>query len=138
MKIVIDTNLIFSSFLKKNARELDIIKSSKHDIYFCQFTTLELFKHKEKIVECSKLNEEEIFEAYQLVLKNVKIVVEKDIPKEIIREAEGLCKDIDENDTIFVATSIFLDAKLWSGDSKLSRGLKKKGFDRIIAINDIH
>ncbi|MBA7612476.1 hypothetical protein ES703_19712 [subsurface metagenome] len=44
MKLVIDTNVIFSSFL--NSEELYIIESAIHEVYLCGFTGIELFKNK--------------------------------------------------------------------------------------------
>jgi predicted nucleic acid-binding protein len=56
-------------------------------------------------------------------MKNLKIINEKEIPKEIYNEANFLCKGIDENDTLFVACAIFCNAKLWTNDKKLIKGL---------------
>jgi len=137
MRIVIDTNIVFSALLKKNSKELQIIKSGNYDFYLCQFTTLELFKHKEKIVKISKLEFEEILEAYQLILSSVYIINEKEIPKEIISEAKEICREIDINDTIFVASSIFLNSFLWTGDKKLEIGLLNKKFVKIIKTSEL-
>ena len=48
-----------------------------------------------------------------------------------------LTKDIDENDTMFVALSIKLDTKLWTGDKKLITGLKEKSFSQIIETKEM-
>jgi predicted nucleic acid-binding protein len=48
MKIIVDTNIIFSALLKEDnhyAREL-IKNEEAHDFYAVYFTIVELFKHK--------------------------------------------------------------------------------------------
>ena len=46
-------------------------------------------------------------------------------------------QDIDENDFPFVATAIFLDGYLWTGDKKLYQGLKAKNFNAVYDAADI-
>lgn len=41
------------------------------------------------------------------------------------------------DDIAFVAMSIYLDAKLWTGDKKLIIGLQKYGFKRIITTEEL-
>ena len=45
-------------------------------------------------------------------------------------EAWRLCRDVDENDTAYVALTLGLNGRLWTGDKELENGLRKKGFDR--------
>ena len=61
----------------------------------------------------------------------------KEIPKEIISEAKEICREIDINDTIFVASSIFLNSFLWTGDKKLEIGLLNKKFVKIIKTSEL-
>jgi predicted nucleic acid-binding protein len=88
-------------------------------------------------LEFSKLTEEEVIEQYTLLNKYLITVNEKIIPKEIYLKAFELCKDEDPNDTIFIALSLYLNAKFWSGDVKLLKHLNKKGFNNIIRTNDL-
>ncbi len=48
-----------------------------------------------------------------------------------------LVKDIDPDDIVFVALSLYLEAYLWTGDKVLYKGLKAKGFNRVINTQDI-
>ena len=52
-------------------------------------------------------------------------------------EAFLLTSDVDEDDTPFIALGIELNAKLWTGDKILARGLAKKGTDLIITTADL-
>ena len=126
MKLVIDTNIVFSSFLKANTEEVNIIESGMHEVYLCRFTGVELFNNKEKILKYSELHEEQIVDAYQLLVENTKAIHEYEIPAEVYRQAVELCGGVDPKDAVYVAATLFLDATLWTGDKKLKEGLARK------------
>ena len=132
MRLVIDTNIIFSALLHKKAREFDLIMLGDLNIYVCQFSTVELFKHKDKLLKFSGLTEDELLDNYYLILKKLNVIHERDIQKEVWMRAAELCSDIDPKDTVYVAASMMLDAYLWSGDTKLIDGLVSKGYDSVI------
>ncbi len=67
MDLVIDTNILFSALLKPDSNELKIVTSGKHEIYACQYSVVELFKHKEKLLKLSGLQEEKLIEIYYLL-----------------------------------------------------------------------
>ena len=48
-----------------------------------------------------------------------------------------LCNDIDPKDTAYVALSMELDIPLWSNDKKLIRGLRNKGYEKIVTTEEI-
>ncbi len=133
MRVVIDTNIIFSALLRSNSREIEILENQSHNVFYCQLSTIEIFKHKEKLVTLSNLSEKEIISNYYQVLKHLRPVYEKEIPFEIREQAVKLCDELDLKDAVFVAAAIMLDAYLWTGDKKLRNGLEKKGFTNIIS-----
>jgi len=98
---------------------------------------IEIFKHKEKILKYSKLTESELIDQVYNLLKNVTLINENQIPKEIWQKSFELTKDVDENDTAFVALTEFTDGKLWSLDKKLTIGLKNKGYQKIIGTGEL-
>lgn len=72
-----------------------------------------------------------------LVLSNINIVPENKISEQSWQEAFDLIKEIDEDDTPFIALSIELGAKLWTGDKVLSKGLNTKGINLTVSITDL-
>ena len=137
MKIVVDTNLLFSAVLKKESKIKSLLFNPSYDFYSCNFAFVELFKHKERLIKESKLNEEQIINQLKEILSVVVFVKEEFVPKEIFNTAYILCKDIDEKDTPFVALTMSLGAYLLTGDKKLTDGLKRKGFDRFLSPNEL-
>ncbi len=99
---------------------------------------IELFKHKERIIGLSGLDESEILESFYLVLKYCTFFDEEDIPDSIRKEAAAIVKDIDPKDMVFVASAMTLNAKLWSGDRKLVKALKDKNINLIVQTKDIY
>lgn len=49
-----------------------------------------------------------------------------------------LCKDIDMDDTPFVATNDYVRGRLWTGDVKLLNGLTNKGYKRTVTTNELY
>lgn len=131
MRLVADTNIIFSILLRKNSQEFEILRRDDVEIFIPKFLIIEIFKHKEKMVKLSKLDDNEILEVYYHVLKYCQIFDEEDIPKNIKTQAINLVADIDPKDAVFLASAIALNAVLWSGDKKLLEGLKIKGVEYI-------
>ncbi len=137
MKLVIDTNIIFSTLLKPEAAEFQILRNQYYNILYCQMSTIEIFKHKEKLVALSKLSEKEILINYYGILKHLRPIHEAEIPIEIRKQAASLCVDADPKDVVFVAASIMLDAYLWTGDKKLRTALSQKGYTNTISTAEL-
>ncbi len=89
---------------------------------------MEIFKYKEKIVQASKLTEDEVVRLYYKLIKRLLIVKEDVISKSNWIKAFDLCNDIDESDTLAVALTLQMGGLLWTGDKILRKGLEEKGF----------
>jgi len=139
MKLIIDTNLIFSSISKSDGRIAEIILNPNFHLQLtgCYFSYLELFKYKEKLIKASKLAELEFLDVMYQMLKRIHFFNEGMIPKEVINEAYKLTYDIDEKDTIFIAMGMHFEQKLWSGDKVLVEGLRKKGYNELILTHEL-
>lgn len=91
MKVVVDTNILFSALLRMPNEYATTILLSEHSFYSPKFVFVELFKHKEKIVKYSKLDEDELLELLHRLLKRIRIGEEKQIAESSLREAYELC-----------------------------------------------
>lgn len=58
------------------------------------------------------------------------------ITKASFKKAYNLCKDIDEKDTAYMALTIELDIEFVTNDKELYKGLRSKGFAKVILLDD--
>ncbi len=134
MKVVIDTSVIMSALMSSQGRVADVLMNPMNDFekYSCYFMQVEIFKHKQRILRYSKLEESELLEVVYLTLKKLSLVNENQISSENWQIADELTKDVDSKDIAFVALSLQLDAILWTLDRKLQEHLISKGFTNVV------
>jgi predicted nucleic acid-binding protein len=138
-RLIVDSNIIFSAILNINSRIGQILLTGEdfYEFFAPKYVRNEIFEHEEKIKKIGKLNNQDFLEVYEMVLKNIKILNHSIVPKDEYQNALKLCEDIDPADTAFVAFSLFLKCKIWTGDKKLAQGLTQKGFTEIITTDDL-
>jgi predicted nucleic acid-binding protein len=140
MKFVIDTNIVFSAILNSEGKNGSLIMTS-HEIfefYACEKLRDELTKHHDKLLELSKLSEDQLNQSIYQITNSIIFIEESIIPFEIWLKAANLVRDTDMNDIAFVALSEFLGIKLWTGDRLLMKGLAKKGYTNFITTNELY
>jgi predicted nucleic acid-binding protein len=127
--VVVDTNLIFSALVSNSSKIREILFESNLTFYAPDYLITEIFKHKDKLIKCSKLSENEFFLYFNAIFEQIRFVPTDFIGSESRQKAYDLCKDVDINDIPFIALSVELKIPLWTGDKKLKEGLKLKGFN---------
>ncbi len=139
MKVVVDTNIVFSAILNSHSRIGQIILHSGNSITFYspKYLQLEIQNHFLKIKKITNLCEPEIQELIQILYTKIHFISEELIPKEIIEKADSLTKNVDYDDVMFVALSLHLGCKLWTGDKTLISGLNQNGFTSFISIQEL-
>jgi len=139
MRIIVDTNVVFSALLNSNSHigRLLLDSRDKFRFYSCKYLQKEIHRHKEKIRHYSGLNNDDLSELIALVESRIFFLEEELLPVTIIAEAKEWVKDVDFDDFAFVAIANHLDAWLWTGDKKLIAGLQQKGYSRIISTADL-
>lgn len=139
MKIVVDTNIVFSAILNSTSSIGKILINSKDhfQFYTCDFLRTELLKHRGKLLDLTKLSQQELEELEFLVTENITFINERLLPQKIIITTINLLEGIDLNDTPFVALTRHLKAKLWTGDKKLLLGLQEKKFKNVITTSQL-
>jgi predicted nucleic acid-binding protein len=134
MKIVLDSNILFSAIISGKNLYIDIFRAL--EIYVPDFIFAELSKYQERIIKKTKVKEE--FASFVKDLFSEIVVIPKlAITQESYEKALLLCSDIDPKDTAYLALSIELDIPLWSNDKKLIDGLINKGYKKIITTEKI-
>jgi len=129
MKVVVDSNIVFSALLKSPNQFCDTILLSGDEFYTPKFMFVEIFKHKERIVHQSRLSEEEVLEMlYRLVL-NLHFFDEKLISTRNFLRSFQMVKETDRKDLVFVALAFEITGKLWTSDQLLEKALKQNGFE---------
>ncbi len=128
--VVIDANILFAALMRADTRFGKVILTAQNDLFYIpRFAIIELFKHKERIVQLTNCPEVILLELYYRLLKRLQFMDEDLIAVDSWREAWELVKDIDEKDVSYLAMTIELNARLWTNDMELKNGLKSKGFD---------
>lgn len=139
MKIIIDTNIIFSSLLKTGTTFGQIIFNSDRifEFYCPHYLKTEIRKHWNKIKKISKLTDAQIEESYDSLLTKIQFINEEIIPEKTWLFAENIMRQIDVDDTDFIALTKHLKGKLWTGDLELRNGLRKMGFKDILTTEEM-
>jgi predicted nucleic acid-binding protein len=139
MKVVLDTNIVFSAMLNPGSSIGDIILNSQNALsfYACEYLRDEINDHKNKIIKITGYNDREYDELTFLIYKQIDFFTESTIPFEFWKKAAEFVRDVDMDDINFVALSLFLDIKLWTGDKSLINGLTKKGFRNLITTQEV-
>jgi predicted nucleic acid-binding protein len=139
MKVVVDSNIVFSAMLNPESSIGDIILNSQDTFIFygCEYLREEINNHKDKIIKIAGYDEQEYDEVEFLVYKQVDFFTESTIPFEFWQKAADFVRDVDMDDISHVALSLFLDIKLWTGDKLLIGGLTKKGFTNFITTQEM-
>jgi predicted nucleic acid-binding protein len=140
MKIVIDSNIVFSAILNTQSNIGHLIINGSRFFHFYTVGLLrdEIFNHRAKILRLTGLTENEFNEVYHLVAGKISFVDEILLTDAEIFKANELVAGIDENDAMFVTLNDHLSAHLWTGDKRLLNGLRKNGYSRLFATNDLY
>jgi len=139
MRIVVDTNIVFSAILNSQSWIGQILLHSDKNLRFYspKFLQIEIQNHFGKIRKLTKRPDSEIYELIDILYSKIHFISEEFIQKETLRKADELTKDIDFDDVLFVALSMHFNCKLWTGDKVLMNSLKTKGFKRFVSTQEL-
>ena len=115
--------MLFSALIKDSITRRIILDYEGHFL-FPSFIFEELERHKEELLKKSKMNTRDFNLLLSLLLRKVMIV-----PTEVLfpykKEAFEIIKEIDKDDTIFIACALnYHDSIIWSDDKKLKQQSK--------------
>lgn len=123
MNIIIDSNVLFSALIKDSITRRIILEYTGFFL-FPSFIFEEMEKHKEELLKKSKMNTKDFDMLLSILLQKVMIV-----PTEVLykhrKESYEIIKDIDPDDTLFIACALtYPDSLIWSDDKKLRQQSK--------------
>lgn len=125
MKVVIDSNVLFSALIK-NSITRRIIFEYNGFFLFPSYIFEELQKHKQELLTKSGMNPEDFNKLLALLLKKVKIIPDK-ILLPYREKALEIVKDIDKDDAVFIACALaYPSSIIWSDDKQLKKQSKIK------------
>ena len=134
-KYILDANVVFSALI--NGKQL-FIELFEHNQFFApDFIFVELDKYRKVLLKKSKLPAEELQPYIRKLFHQITVVPAFYIIDEHKIKAWNLCRDIDEKDTAYVALSIDMKYPLVTRDQKLFSGLKAKGFNHVVLLDEI-
>jgi predicted nucleic acid-binding protein len=139
VRVIVDTNIIFSALLNTSGTIGDLIFDSENvfEFYSCDYMRFELEKHWDKLKQISKLTDSELKESLYRLFTKIHFINEELITGKIWLKAEKLAADVDIDDTAFVALTLYLKGLLWTGDKELYIGLRNKGFEKVVATQEL-
>jgi predicted nucleic acid-binding protein len=139
MKLVVDTNIAFSAILNTNSRIANVLLQPQTKLIFYSTSQLlvEIETHRDKLQDLAGYSDHELNAIVDFILGRIKFINVELIPKEIYDMAESITYNVDIDDTEFIALTEFVNGRFWSGDKKLIRGLKGKGWDKFISLQEI-
>jgi len=140
MKIIVDTNIVFSAILNSQGKigQLIINGSKFFTFYTVGLLKDEIGEHKAKILKISGFTNEQFIKSYETITKRITFVDEILISDKELIKALDLVADIDVNDALFVALTNHLNGKLWTGDKKLVAGLQRKGYPKTLSTDELY
>jgi len=139
VKIVIDTNIVFSAILNvdSNISKLILLSGSKYDFYSCEILKAELDLHKSKILKITGYSQQHFHEINYLITKNITFINHHLIGKKDLSNANAVLENIDQKDAPFYALAKHLKAKLCTGDKVLLKGLIAAGYKDTITTSKL-
>lgn len=140
MRVVVDTNIVFSAILNTNSKLGRILLFSPKQVNFYSTEQLlnEIEEHKDKILNLSGYSPEELTRIIQLITRKIRFINVRIISKNAFNIAENLTHDVDIDDTEFIALTEHLKGQFWSGDKALIRGLLKKKWNKFITTDQLY
>jgi predicted nucleic acid-binding protein len=128
--VIVDANIAFKCLVTGRGDLRERIGPGGHPQLFTPgFLFVELFKHKERIQRACGLPDEELLAGIRTLMNQMTFVHEGDIALGTWLEAHRFCKEVDPNDTPYVALTLHLGGLFWTEDAELKAGLRMRGFD---------
>jgi predicted nucleic acid-binding protein len=124
MKLVIDANVLFASFIKNNLTRAIMLKKP-FSFYSPDYLVDEFFEHLEELADKTMISPRTLKGKVKelLRLSDIKLVEKRDF-EEFLDNASKIIPDSD--DVAYVALALKLNCAIWSNDKRLKEQNKVK------------
>ena len=95
----------------------------------------EIKNHQHKILKLTGYTIHQYKDIFQSITSKINFIDDVFISDGAIETEFEFTKDVDENDTLFIALA---NEFVWTGDKKLILGLQAKGFKKIFTTDDLY
>jgi predicted nucleic acid-binding protein len=119
MNIVIDSNILFAALIK-NSTTRKIILEYEGFFLFPSLIFEEMQKHKHELLDKSGMTINDFNLLLSLLIKKVIIIPEEKLLP-FKQQADDLVRDIDPDDSIFVACALAYKGALWTDEKQLKK-----------------
>lgn len=124
MKLVVDTNILFTQFWK-NSFTKKLFTNPNLDLYSPEFALEEIKLHMNEILDKTKISKGEFNKSREELAKLIKFISLNEYSG-FLKNALGLI--LDQEDVDFLALALKFDCAIWSNDPHLKQQNKIKVF----------
>jgi predicted nucleic acid-binding protein len=120
MRFVVDTNVIISALIKDSTRRR-ILFHPHFEFFTPEFVFVEIENNIHEIIEKTGYTQDEFHKMFDEIISNVNVVPKDDFSI-YLTEATEIMKQIDEDDTSFLALALsFKNDGIWSDDEHFQK-----------------
>ena len=114
MKLIVDSSILFAGLIKDSTTRW-LLFHIDAELLTVDFSYHEVKKHQELICQKSKLTEVELFFILNKMREKLTILPNKEVNTRF-EEAYQIMKDIDPQDSMFLAAALAANPHIWSDD----------------------
>jgi predicted nucleic acid-binding protein len=114
MRLVVDTNVIFSALIA-GGKTRELIITADLELYVPEYFFTELMNNKDTVQEKTGLDRRNLDILLNLLFESIHIVPKEEFEDQL-SEATDVIGDTDPDDVPFLALARHLDADIWSDD----------------------
>ncbi len=133
-EFVIDANILISMLISGKASYKPILTYFK--FYTPDYAFDEIEKYKSQIIEKTRLDSQEFQRFTFFIFNHISVFPNFILSNEAIEKAYKIRHDVDIKDISYVALAIEFNCFLLTRDKQLAKGLKKKGFRKVMVLED--
>jgi predicted nucleic acid-binding protein len=127
MKIIIDTNILLSALIKNSTTRKILIRSD-WEFYYPKISLNEIKKHEDMVIRKSDMKKENYEILLSDLLNNITLVKQEEITN--LDQAKEIMRNIDPDDTIFIAAALSIkDSIIWTDDKHFNQQKEIKTYN---------